>query len=60
MQTGGGIRTINDIDEVIALGAERVVLGTAAVKNPEFLKKRLINIGAELPLVLTQKTVRLQ
>lgn len=41
VQTGGGIRTINDIDEVIALGAERVVLGTAAVKNPEFLKKAL-------------------
>lgn len=39
VQTGGGIRTLKDIDEVIASGAERVVLGTAAVRTPELLKK---------------------
>jgi phosphoribosylformimino-5-aminoimidazole carboxamide ribotide isomerase len=39
VQTGGGIRTLNDIDEVIASGAARVVLGTAAVRTPELLKK---------------------
>ncbi len=39
VQTGGGIRTIDDIDEVMALGAARAVLGTAAVKNPQLAKE---------------------
>ena len=33
VQTGGGIRTMEDIDEVLSLGAARVILGTSAVKT---------------------------
>lgn len=33
VQTGGGIRTMEDIDELLKAGVERVILGTAAVKN---------------------------
>ncbi len=33
VQTGGGIRTMEDIDELIEAGVERVILGTVAVKN---------------------------
>lgn len=33
VQTGGGIRTMEDIDELIEAGVARVILGTAAVKN---------------------------
>lgn len=39
IQLGGGIRTIEDIDERIALGINRVIIGTAAYKNPELLKE---------------------
>lgn len=36
---GGGIRTIEDIRRIIAAGAEKVVLGTAAVSDPELVKR---------------------
>ena len=34
MQTGGGIRTEDDVAAVLELGVERVVLGTAALEDP--------------------------
>ncbi len=33
VQTGGGIRTMEDIDALLSAGVARVILGTAAVKN---------------------------
>jgi phosphoribosylformimino-5-aminoimidazole carboxamide ribotide isomerase len=35
VQAGGGIRSETDADEVLALGAARVVLGTAALDDPD-------------------------
>ena len=37
IQLGGGIRTMEDINRVINYGVARVILGTAAVKNPELV-----------------------
>ena len=39
IQLGGGIRDIKTIESYIDLGIEQVILGTAAYKDPEFLKK---------------------
>lgn len=39
IQTGGGVRTMADIESRIAAGASRVIIGTAAVKTPELVKK---------------------
>ncbi|MCD7776896.1 MAG: 1-(5-phosphoribosyl)-5-[(5-phosphoribosylamino)methylideneamino]imidazole-4-carboxamide isomerase, partial [Clostridiales bacterium] len=39
IQTGGGVRTLADVDERIEAGADRVIIGTAAVKNPELVKE---------------------
>ena len=39
---GGGIRTVEDIREILRAGADKVSLNTAAVLNPE-----IITIGAE-------------
>jgi len=36
---GGGISSIQDIQEVIACGAEKVILNSYAIKNPLFIKK---------------------
>lgn len=38
-EVGGGIRTMATIQETVALGAERVILGTAAYRNPELVKE---------------------
>jgi phosphoribosylformimino-5-aminoimidazole carboxamide ribotide isomerase len=37
VQTGGGVRTENDIDELLGSGVARVVVGTRAVQDPDFL-----------------------
>ena len=35
VQLGGGLRDSKKVEEAISAGAERVVLGTAAVRDPE-------------------------
>lgn len=37
VQTGGGIRTMADIEVVLGSGISRVILGTSAVQNPEIV-----------------------
>ena len=37
IQVGGGLREMASVDAVLAPGAERVVIGTAALRDPEFL-----------------------
>lgn len=39
VQTGGGIRTMEDIEYKLSLGISRVIIGTSAVKDPDFVKK---------------------
>ena len=41
VQYGGGLRTLEAVREAISAGAERVVLGTAALRDPEFLDAAL-------------------
>ncbi len=38
-QLGGGIRHLETIEELLKAGIERVILGTAAVENPELVKQ---------------------
>lgn len=37
VQIGGGIRTLNDVREVLDAGAARAVIGTAAVRDPSLV-----------------------
>jgi len=39
VQVGGGIRTCERACEILGIGASRVILGTAAVKNPELVRE---------------------
>lgn len=47
VQVGGGIRTIKDVEQRINLGVSRVVLGTAAVSDPAFVKEAISHFGAD-------------
>ena len=38
VELGGGIRNMETVDYYLCLGIDRVILGTAAVTDPEFLK----------------------
>lgn len=39
VQLGGGIRTMDDVHRCLELGVWRVILGTAALKNPTLVKE---------------------
>ena len=47
VQVGGGIRTIKDIENKLALGVSRVIIGTKAVKDPAFIKEVITTFGAD-------------
>lgn len=48
VQTGGGIRTMADIDEVLSLGAARVILGTSAVRDPGLVEQAVAKYGGRI------------
>ncbi len=48
VQVGGGIRDLERIKAYIDLGVHRVILGTAAVTEPEFLKEAIDNYGDKI------------
>lgn len=45
LELGGGIRTLETAERYLNAGISRVILGTAAVENPEFLKEALDAFG---------------
>src|SRR5664280_2091293 len=48
---GGGIRTIKDIKGIINTGAEKVVINSYAIENPEFIKKASDEFGSSTIVV---------
>lgn len=48
IEVGGGIRNMETIDHYLSLGVDRVILGTAAVTDEEFLKAALEKYGAKI------------
>jgi len=46
-QVGGGIRTKDDIEQLLEAGVSRVVIGSTAVKQPESVKQWLHEFGPE-------------
>jgi phosphoribosylformimino-5-aminoimidazole carboxamide ribotide isomerase len=51
VQYGGGLRTLDAVGDAIAAGAARVILGTAAMTEPELLREALEAHGAERVIV---------
>jgi phosphoribosylformimino-5-aminoimidazole carboxamide ribotide isomerase len=47
VQTGGGLRTEDDLAEVLEAGAARAVIGTAAIENPDLVARAVERWGAE-------------
>lgn len=48
VQTGGGVRSMRDIEKRISLGVSRVILGTVAVKNPELVQEAVKVYGKKI------------
>lgn len=55
VQTGGGIRSMDDICELISGGISRVILGTAAVKNPVLVDEAVSRFGEKIAVGIDAK-----
>ena len=55
IEIGGGIRTTESIKQYINAGAEKVILGSGAIKNKEFLKDACIKFKNKIALGLDSK-----
>lgn len=49
-EIGGGIRSMEVVDKYIEAGLDRVILGTAAVKDPEFAKAAVEKYGPKIAI----------
>ena len=47
VEVGGGIRNIETIDEYLSMGISRVIIGSAALKDPELVRKAVEKFGSE-------------
>jgi phosphoribosylformimino-5-aminoimidazole carboxamide ribotide isomerase len=55
VEIGGGIRNIDSIQKYIDIGAEKVILGSAAIKNKNFLKEACEKFPNKIALGLDAK-----
>ena len=55
IEVGGGLRTLDSIKNYVELGVEKVILGSAAIKNKEFLKKACTQFNNKIALGLDAK-----
>lgn len=55
VQIGGGIRTEEDVAYYLENGVARVILGSAAIANPAFVKKMLSTYGERIAIGIDAK-----
>ena len=55
IEVGGGVRSIDSIKKYIDLGVEKVILGSAAIKNKNFLKEACEKFPNKIALGLDAK-----
>ncbi|MDW8508520.1 1-(5-phosphoribosyl)-5-[(5-phosphoribosylamino)methylideneamino]imidazole-4-carboxamide isomerase [Streptococcus mutans] len=51
IEVGGGIRTIEQIEDYLSVGINRVIIGSMAVKHPQFVKEALDKFGSDKIIV---------
>jgi phosphoribosylformimino-5-aminoimidazole carboxamide ribotide isomerase len=55
IEVGGGVRTIDSIQKYVDVGAEKVILGSAAIKDKNFLKEACQKFPNKIALGLDAK-----
>ncbi len=60
VQASGGVRTLEDVEDSLRYGAERVVIGTMALTNPEFVAQVLDSVGPRIAVGLDARGTTLQ
>jgi phosphoribosylformimino-5-aminoimidazole carboxamide ribotide isomerase len=55
LQLGGGIRTLETAEMLLKSGIDRIILGTAAIENPELLKTLVEKYGEKIAVSVDEK-----
>lgn len=55
VELGGGIRTMENIDDVLKLGVRRVILGSVAVRKPELVREACAKYGDRIVVGIDAK-----
>ncbi|HEU5360130.1 MAG TPA: imidazole glycerol phosphate synthase subunit HisF [Candidatus Deferrimicrobiaceae bacterium] len=59
LTVGGGVRTLDDIRNLLVAGADKVSINTAAVADPEFVQRAAERFGSQCTVVaIDARTVR--
>ena len=51
LTVGGGVRTLDDVRNLLLAGADKIAINTAAVHNPEFVKEAADKFGSQCIVV---------
>ncbi|MDZ4726926.1 MAG: imidazole glycerol phosphate synthase cyclase subunit [Leptospira sp.] len=51
LTVGGGLRSLEDINDVLRAGADKICINTAAIKNPEIIKQASRKFGSSTIVV---------
>jgi cyclase len=51
LTVGGGIRTVDDIRQLLSAGCDKVSINSAAVKTPEFVSEAALKFGSQCIVV---------
>lgn len=55
IEIGGGIRTLEQIDQYVALGIDRIIIGSAALTDPELVKTAVKKHGNKIAVGIDAK-----
>jgi phosphoribosylformimino-5-aminoimidazole carboxamide ribotide isomerase len=56
VQAGGGLRSLDDVEEVISAGANRAVLGTVALEDPDEMARACKRYGERIAVSLDARS----
>ena len=59
IEIGGGVRSVESIEKYVEVGVEKVILGSAAIKNKDFLKEACKKFKNKIALGLDAKEGKL-
>ena len=51
LTVGGGIRSVNDVDQLLRAGADKVSVNTSAIRNPELINQIVKNFGSQVLVI---------
>ncbi|WP_375179216.1 1-(5-phosphoribosyl)-5-[(5-phosphoribosylamino)methylideneamino]imidazole-4-carboxamide isomerase [Enterococcus rotai] len=55
IEVGGGIRTLKQVDDYVALGIDRIIIGSAALSDPELVKAAVKKHGEKIAVGIDAK-----